>query len=169
MSIPNKEVSQEYVNAISTMDWNEVIESVKDSKNLLEAMWTKDADAVAAGIDKAHKEISSLQYNNENSLACTINLAFYFAREYYTIIREFPSGKGFADLCFIPRKMHTDKPAAVIELKWDKSAEGAISQIKDRQYVEGLKEFQGNLLLVGVNYDKDTKKHTCMIEEFKVG
>ncbi len=52
-------------------------------------MWTKDADAVAAGIDKAHKEISSLQYNNENSLACTINLAFYFAREYYTIIREF--------------------------------------------------------------------------------
>ena len=169
VSIPNKEVSQEYVNAISTMDWNEVIESVKDSKNLLEAMWTKDADAVAAGIDKAHKEISSLQYNNENSLACTINLAFYFAREYYTIIREFPSGKGFADLCFIPRKMHTDKPAAVIELKWDKSAEGAISQIKDRQYVEGLKEFQGNLLLVGVNYDKDTKKHTCMIEEFKVG
>ena len=110
-----------------------------------------------------------LQYNNENSLACTINLAFYFAREYYTIIREFPSGKGFADLCFIPRKMHTDKPAAVIELKWDKSAEGAISQIKDRQYVEGLKEFQGNLLLVGVNYDKDTKKHTCMIEEFNVG
>ena len=169
VSIPNKEVSQEYVNAISTMDWNEVIESVKDSKNLLEAMWTKDADAVAAGIDKAHKEISSLQYNNENSLACTINLAFYFAREYYTIIREFPSGKGFADLCFIPRKMHTDKPAAVIELKWDKSAEGAISQIKDRQYVEGLKEFQGNLLLVGVNYDKDTKKHTCMIEEFNVG
>ena len=147
VSIPNKEVSQEYVNAIRT----------------------KDADAVAAGIDKAHKEISSLQYNNENSLACTINLAFYFAREYYTIIREFPSGKGFADLCFIPRKMHTDKPAAVIELKGDKSAEGAISQIKDRQYVEGLKEFQGNLLLVGVNYDKDTKKHTCMIEEFKVG
>ena len=169
VSIPNKEVSQEYVNAISTMDWNEVIESVKDSKNLLEAMWTKDADAVAAGIDKAHKEISSLQYNNENSLACTINLAFYFAREYYTIIREFSSGKGFADLCFIPRKMHTDKSAAVIELKWDKSAEGAISQIKDRQYVEGLKEFQGNLLLVGVNYDKDTKKHTCMIEEFNVG
>ena len=65
--------------------------------------------------------------------------------------------------------MHTDKPVAVIELKWDKSAEGAISQIKDRQYVEGLKEFQGNLLLVGVNYDKDTKKHTCMIEEFNVG
>lgn len=96
-------------------------------------------------------------------------MRFILLREYYTIIREFPSGKGFADLCFIPRKMHIDKPAAVIELKWDKSAEGAISQIKDRQYVEGLKEFQGNLLLVGVNYDKDTKKHTCMIEEFKVG
>ena len=123
VSIPNKEVSQEYVNSISTMDWHEVIDSVEASKNLLEALWMQDEEAVAAGIDKAHREISILQYNNENSLACTINLAFYFAREYYTIIREFPTGKGFADLCFIPRKMHADKPAVVIELKWEKSAQ----------------------------------------------
>lgn len=123
---------------------------------------------VAAGIDKAHNEISSLQYNDENSLACTINLAFYFAREYYTIIREFPSGKGFADLCFIPRKMHADKPAAVIELKWDKSAEGAIAQIKERQYVTDLKEYHGDLLLAGINYDKKEKKHTCLIEKYHV-
>lgn len=110
VSIPNKEVSQEYVNAISTMDWHEVIDSVEASKNLLEALWMQDEEAVAAGIDKAHREISILQYNNENSLACTINLAFYFAREYYTIIREFPTGKGFADLCFIPRKcMQTNR------------------------------------------------------------
>ena len=53
----------------------------------------------------AHNEISILQYNNENSLSCTIHLAFYFAREYYTIIRELPTGKGFADVCFIPRKI----------------------------------------------------------------
>lgn len=165
VSIPNKEVSQEYVNAISTMDWHEVIDSVEASKNLLEALWMQDEEAVAAGIDKAHREISILQYNNENSLACTINLVFYFAREYYTIIREFPTGKGFADLCFIPRKMHADKPAVVIELKWEKSAQGAIAQIKDRHYTDALKEYRGNLLLAGINYNRETKTHTCVIEQ----
>ena len=125
----------------------------------------QDEETVAAGIDKAHREISILQYNNENSLACTINLAFYFAREYYTIIREFPTGKGFADLCFIPRKMHADKPAVVIELKWEKSAQGAIAQIKDRHYTDALKEYRGNLLLAGINYDRETKTHTCVIAQ----
>ena len=60
-------------------------------------------------LKKAHEEISILQYNDENSLSCTIQLAFYFAREYYTMIREMPAGKGFADICMIPRKKHSDK------------------------------------------------------------
>ena len=165
VTIPNKEVSQEYINAISTMDWVEVTRSVEDSKMLLEALWNMDEKAVAAGIDKAHREISILQYNNENALSCTINLAFYFAREYYTIIRELPTGKGFADICFIPRKIHLDKPAVIIELKWDKTAQGAIRQIKEKQYVDALDEYRGELLLVGINYDKGTKMHTCVIEQ----
>lgn len=164
VSIPNKEVSQEYINAISTMDWHEVIDSVEASRKLLEALWETDEEAVAAGIDQAHEEISILQYNDENVLSCTINLAFYFAREYYTIIRELPSGKGFADICLIPRKLHEDKPAAIIELKWDKTAVGAIEQIKRQGYVDALKDYRGNLLLAGINYDKKTKKHTCVIE-----
>ena len=85
--IPNKEVAQEYINAISTMDWKEVISSINNSRKLLEALWNLDSDKVAAGVDKAHEEISILQYNDENSLSCTISLAFYFAREYYTMIR----------------------------------------------------------------------------------
>ena len=165
VTIPNKEVSQEYINAISTMDWAEVTRSVEDSKMLLEALWNMDEKAVAAGIDKAHREISILQYNNENALSCTINLAFYFAREYYTIIRELPTGKGFADICFIPRKIHLDKPAVIIELKCDKTAQGAIRQIKEKQYVDALDEYRGELLLVGINYDKGTKMHTCVIEQ----
>ena len=165
VTIPNKEVSQEYINAISTMKWSEVTASVEASKILLEALWNLDEKAVAEGIDKAHREISILQYNNENALSCTINLAFYYAREYYTIVRELPTGKGFADVCFIPRKMHFDKPAVIMELKWDKSAKGAISQIKEKQYVDALKEYKGNLLLVGINYEKDTKTHTCVIEQ----
>ncbi|MFQ8995462.1 MAG: PD-(D/E)XK nuclease domain-containing protein [Agathobaculum sp.] len=167
VTIPNKEVSQEYVNAISTMNWHGVIESVQASRRLLEALWTGDADAVAEGIDRAHEEISILQYNDENSLSCTINLAFYYAREYYTIVRELPAGKGFADVCFIPRKLHLDKPAAVIELKWDKSASGALSQIKEKKYGNALKEYHGDLLLVGINYDKATKKHECVIERLR--
>ena len=163
-SIPNKEVSQEYVNAISTMNWHGVADSLGSSRKLLEALWAMDADAVAAGVEKAHEEISILQYNDENSLSCTIHLAFYFAREYYTIIRELPAGKGFADVCMVPRKRYFDKPAIMIELKWDKSAVGALEQIKEKRYGNALKDYQGNLLLVGINYNKITKKHECVIE-----
>mgnify|MGYP004486670781 CR=1 FL=1 len=148
------------------MDWKEVIRSVEDSRKLLEALWNMDENAVALGVERAHQEISALEYNDENSLSCTISLAFYFAREYYTMVRELPTGKGFADVCFIPRKIHLDKPAVIIELRWDKSAKGAINQIKEKHYVEALKDYKGKLLLAGINYDKDTKKHTCMIEEF---
>lgn len=165
VSIPNKEVSQEYVNAISTMDWSGVAGAIQASRRLLEALWAGDAETVAAGIDRAHEEISILQYNDENSLSCTISLAFYFAREYYTIVRELPTGKGFADVCFIPRKLHQDKPAVVIELKWDKNAAGALTQIKEKHYSHALEDFKGNILLVGINYSKDTKKHECVIEQ----
>jgi len=164
VTIPNKEVSQEYVNAISTMNWPEVTRAVEESRELLKALWAQDGAAVAAGIDRAHEEISILQYNDENALSCTIHLAFYFAREYYTIVRELPAGKGFADICLIPRKLHAEKPAAVIELKWDKSAEGALAQIREKRYGEALKEYHGNLLLAGISYDKGTKKHACVIE-----
>ncbi|MBU5480686.1 AAA family ATPase [Blautia sp. MSJ-19] len=164
VKIPNKEVSQEYVNAISTMNWYGVAESVESSRRLLEALWSLDEEAVASGIEKAHEEVSILQYNDENSLSCTINLAFYFAREFYTIVREMPSGRGFADVCMIPRKKHLDKPAVVIELKWDKSVSGALDQIKEKNYGNVLKEYRGKILLVGINYNKKTKKHECAIE-----
>ena len=106
---------------------------------------------VAQGIQRAHFETSHLQYNDENALSYTISLALYAARNYYCVYRELPTGKGFADMVFIPRKKFSDKPALVVELKWDKSAKGAISQIKEKQYVDALKEYQGNLLLVGIN------------------
>lgn len=165
VSIPNREVSMEYVNAISTMDWPEVTRSVMDSKKLLEALWAQDADAVAAGVERAHEEISVLQYNDENSLSCTVTLAFYFAREYYTVVRELPAGKGFADICLIPRRKYADKPAAVIELKWDRGAEGAVSQIREKNYPAALQEYSGELLLAGISYDRKTKKHSCVIEK----
>jgi hypothetical protein len=162
--IPNSEISSEFCNAIESADWKEVIKAVQSSEELLKATWNQDTTAVAKGLEQAHFETSILKYNDENSLACVISLAYYSARTYYTQVRELPTGKGFADLVFLPRKNHLDKPALVVELKWDKSAKGAIAQIKDKNYVKALEDYQGNLLLVGVNYDVKSKKHECEIE-----
>jgi hypothetical protein len=162
--IPNSEVASEFCNAIEDTDWHEVIKAVKDSKKLLQATWNQDAQAVAEGLEQAHFETSILKYNDENSLSCVISLAYYSARTYYTQVRELPTGKGFADIVFLPRKNHLDKPAIVVELKWDKSAEGAIAQIKEKNYGKALEDYQGKLLLVGVNYDVKSKKHECVME-----
>lgn len=169
VSIPNKEIAQEYVNVIEeVVEWTFVAKTVAGSKKLLQAVWNMDGETVAEGIDKVHQEVSILQYNDENALSYTIGLAFYYAREYYTMVRELPTGKGYADICFIPRKLYLDKPALLIELKWNQSVKTAIRQIKEKQYIEGLKEYKGNLLLVGISYEKKRKKHTCVIERVKI-
>lgn len=166
VSIPNAEVRAEFVRAIKGCHWKEVITSIEKSEQLLQATWQCSETEVAQMIDEVHTENTSiLTYNDENSLSCVISLAYYNAVNEYTRIRELPTQKGYADIVYIPKK-YSDKPAMIIELKYDKSAAGAIAQIKEKRYVESLKEYQGNLLLVGINYDKDTKKHICLIEEY---
>ncbi len=110
--IPNKEIVEEFENAMGVGGWPEVI------------------------------------YNDENSLAAAIGLAYYSARKDYVLIREFPSGKGFADIVFLPLP-HTDKPALIIELKYDKSAATALQQIRDRKYTQALERYRGEIVLVG--------------------
>ena len=166
VKIPNNEIRQEYVNSVSASDWGEVSQALKESADVLQAIWQRRPEQVAEGIRIAHFETSHIQYNDENALSYTISLALYAARNFYTVHRELAGGKGFADLVFIPRKKFQEKPALVVELKWDKSAEGAISQIKEREYCRSLEKYQGELLLVGVNYSKKTKEHTCVIEEY---
>ena len=165
--IPNNEIRGEYVNAISVSDWGEVSKALKNSPDLLNAIWQKRSDLVAEGIEQAHFKTSHIQYNDENALSYTISLALYATRNFYTMHREFAGGKGFADIVYIPRKKYPDKPAMVVELKWNKDAAGAIRQIKEKKYCESLKEYQGNLFLIGINYDRKTKKHTCIIEQIK--
>lgn len=162
--IPNYEITQEFVNAIRSAKWDEVVRAVKSSSQLLKATWNLDETAVAAGIEKAHLETSILNYNDENALSYTVSLAYYSARQYYTIVREFPTGKGFADIVFLPRQEMSDKPAMIIELKWNTTAEGAIRQIKSKEYPASLMNYHGNLLLVGISYDKKSKEHECRIE-----
>lgn len=163
--IPNREISKEFYNAVEGAGWQEIIATIKKSRELLESIWRLEEKNVAEGIEQAHYETSVLQYNDENALSYTVSLALYAAREYYTVIREMPTGKGFADIVYIPRKRYADKPAIIVELKRNKSIHGAIAQIKDKQYVKGLEEYKGKLLLVGISYDSITKKHSCVIEE----
>jgi len=146
------------------------MDAIKESDKLLQAILNMEENLVAEGIEMVHeKNTSLLKYNDENALSCVLSLALYTATNYYQINREFPSGKGYADLVFIPNQKAIDKPAIIIELKWNKTADGAIAQIKERNYISALKEYQGNLLLVGINYDKKDKKHECKIECLEYG
>ena len=163
--IPNTEIRREFRNAVTGEHWKEVAAALETSDRLLRATWDGDAEMVAELLDAAHMENTSiLTYNDENSLSCVISIAYYSAMKDYTKIREFPTGKGYADIVFLPKRF-SDKPALIVELKCDDSADGALAQIREKHYTNSLKDYQGNLILVGINYDKKTKTHTCVIEQ----
>lgn len=167
--IPNKEVAGEMVNAIEDNNWKPVVDALKASEQLLLDTLDGNEEAVAQGVDAAHDENTSiLSYNNENSLACVLCIAYYYARNDYVIHRELASGKGFADIVLMPRK-DVESPAIILELKYDKDADSAISQIHRKQYPGKIAEYSGELLLVGINYDKKQKTHQCKIEKIEGG
>lgn len=166
--IPNDEVRSVFWRAIRNDGWEEVIKAVDASEALLKATLEMNEKAVAQMIQEVHMQSSSsLIYNNEISLSSVIALAYYSACRDYTLVRELPTGNGFADMVFLPKRTSLN-PALVVELKWDKTAEGAISQIKSKGYVSVLKEYKGNILLVGINYEKKSRKHQCRIEKFEM-
>lgn len=167
--IPNQEIAQEFRNAIEGPSWDGVIRSLDQSADLLECTWKMDEKAVADHLEVIHNETTSiLKYNDENSLTCVILMAYYSAQAYYMKpIMELPSGRGLADVVYLPKR-NVEKPALIIELKWKKSPEGAIRQIREKQYSSWLENYTGDILLVGINYD-DGKGHTCMIEKYKIG
>jgi len=166
--IPNREVTGEMVNAVRDNNWKHVMDALEQSEQLLQATLEGDCEAVAQGVDAAHDEHTSiLSYNNENSLACVLSIAYFYARNDYVIHRELASGKGFADLVLIPRK-NVDSPAIVLELKYNRDADSAIDQIHCRQYPAKVAQYTGDLLLVGINYDREKKTHECRIERWKM-
>ena len=163
--IPNREVSTEFKNAIVTeTGWDVIATAIKQSERLLKDTIDGKADAVANAIDAIHSDNTSvLQYNDENSLACVLTIAYYTARKDYLMIRELPTGKGFADIVLLPRP-NTKQPAVVLELKFNHSADTAIAQIHKKHYTDSLLQYTGDVVLVGINYDKTTKLHECKIE-----
>ena len=169
--IPNKEILDEFKTSTKGSEWVESFKAFDISQELLEATWAKNCDKVAEILEKAHDLTGNKTYNDEAALSYAVQYAYYAAQKYYTTILELDSGKGYADIVFIPSPKFSDKPAMVIELKYNKDAETALSQIKNRNYPDRLEHYKGNILLVGIDYDKDVlstnkeyKHHRCVIE-----
>ena len=168
--VPNEEIRQELTIAVESRAWSEMLGFWKESESLLDATLNMDEDAVAKQVEKIHREyVSVIQYHNENSLSSVLTVAYLSAMQYYfKPIRELPTGRGFADFVFLPKPEYRDDyPALVVELKWNKKVQTAMQQIKEREYPSSVLNYTGDILLVGINYDKDSKKHQCLIEKYE--
>ena len=164
--IPNSEIRQEWINAITvTEEYETTNRIIQASKELLTETLDGNEEAVAKALDLSHIHVTSNRsYNNEDALQSAIYLSYIYALNKYTVVKEMTSGKGFADVVFIPYV--PDIPAMIIELKHNKSAESAIDQIRKKQYSDSLSHYSGDLLFVGIDYDEKDKTHTCRIEKF---
>ena len=168
--IPNEEIRQELSVAVENSNWDDMLSFERESERLVKATVRCDEKEVVAAIEKIHMNYASIiKYNDENALSSTLAIAYLGAMKYYfKPLRELPTGEGFADIVFIPKPEHRKAyPAFVVELKWDKTAQTAIQQIKDRKYPNSIVDYTGNILMVGINYDKDTKIHKCKIEKYE--
>lgn len=164
--IPNEEVREEFVRAVTTGRHTELAKLIRNSDHLLEATLNMEEEAVAAAIEEAHSAgTAPTFYNNEQALRSVIRVAYLSCVDEFMKIDELPSGHGYADVVFFPKKA-SSMPLLLIELKWNKTEKGAIGQIKNRDYPQALKDYGGEILLVGINYDAKNKKHTCTIEAY---
>ena len=165
--IPNEEIRREFQKSIKQIDRAEAVARVAASVKLLDDTAHGDAAAVATQLERVHAEWPSLHYNTEQALRSTIKLAYFAYADHYLRFEELPAGVGVADIVYFPKR-DSSYPALVVELKWNSSAESAIAQIRDKRYPDAIADYRGELLLVGVSYDKDAapgaRSHTCVIE-----
>ena len=163
--VPNEEVRAELRQAVAQSRHAEVARIVRESDVLLRATWDMDEDAVADAISHAHDDgCAPVYYNDEQALRAVVKSAYIAAADHYATIEELPSGRGLADVVYLPRR-GDPLPALLVELKWDRSPEAAIAQVRDRDYPAVLRGWGGPILLVGITYDRKSKRHTCRIEE----
>ena len=168
--IPNKEVLDVFKSSTKNRDWTVTFRALHNSRKLLEATWNCENNTVAELLEAAHDKAGNRTYHSEAGLSYAVQLAYYAAQDMYTIIPELDTGKGYADLAFIPK--NPDIPAMLIELKYEKDTDTAIDQIHRQKYPDRLELYKGNLILVGINYDKtisndnvEFKHHSCEIEK----
>jgi hypothetical protein len=162
--IPNEEIRQEFIAAVENGKHKELAKLIKTSEWLLKATIRGDEEAVAEAIEETHSAgIAPLFYNDEQALRSVIRFAYISCVDEYLRVEELPTGIGYADVVYIPKK-GSALPVMIVELKMNKSADGAIDQIKNRNYPQALENYGSDVLLVGVSYDEKSKKHTCRIE-----
>lgn len=170
--IPNEEVMDVFKVSTQNKEWDGYFKAFEKSEELLKYTWVCDENKVADLLEEFHNKASNKTYNDETALSYAIQYAYYAAQRYYTTILELDSGKGYADIVYLPSPKYPDKPALLVELKYDKNAKTALTQIKEREYPERLEHYKGNILLIGINYTKETNsnkpdfKHpSCIIEK----
>ena len=162
--VPNEEIRREFENALRKSHHPELAKLVLDSDALLRATLDGNSSAVANALQQAHASAAApLFYNNEQALRAAVKLAYISAIDEYATVEELPSGKGYADLVYLP-KQASPLPALLVELKWNKPADTAIGQIKRRDYPAVLRAWRGETVLVGVTYDEKTGRHEARIE-----
>ena len=167
--VPNEETRLELLNSVKENHWPQYESSLKLSEQVVVATYNKDTETVAKLLSKIHEDkVPALEYNNESALRYVVLMAYLATESYYLApLNEFPTGKGFADIVYLPISANSkSKPALIIELKKDSSAKAALEQIKERDYVSRVKEYTDNILLIGINYDSKNKQHSCTIEEY---
>ena len=167
--IPNEEIRLEFARAIRDDKRPETMQRIRESEQLFLDTIHMNEEAVAAQIEKVHmQETSPLHVHSEDTLRAVLQLAYFSYKDNYLKFEELPAGKGYADIVYLPKKK-SNMPALVIELKWNSSAETAIQQIKNRNYPAALKDYGGDILLVGISYNKDApvdqRKYSCRIEK----
>ena len=169
--IPNREILDEFKTSTKGREWVSTFKAFETSLELLEATWNGDEEKVAELVEDAHNQAGNMTYNDEAALSYGIQLAYYAARKYYTTILELDTGKGYADMVYLPAPQYAEKPTLLIELKYGHSAELAMDQIRRQKYLDRLEHYKGNILVVGINYDRELpadhpeyKHHSCKIE-----
>ena len=170
--IPNQEILDEFKTSTKSEEWISTFRSFEISQELLKATWDKQEEKVAKLLEDAHNQAANKTYHDEAALSYAVQYAYYAAQKYYTTMLELDSGKGYVDIAYLPSPKYPDKPALVVELKYDKTADTAMSQIRRQKYPDRLEHYKGNILLIAIDYDKDVpntntefKHHKCRIEE----
>jgi len=166
--IPNEELRIEFNRLIKRPANKRLSELVRNSEKLLKDTLSGNEEAVASAIVRVRDtNYAPMFYNNEQALRYVIKFAYIICVDYYLKVEELPTGHGIADVVFIPKR-DTSLPAMIVELKWNKTAEGALKQIKENHYPELLSDYVGEMMLVGINYNEETKEHSCKIEKIRI-
>lgn len=174
--IPNKELMLKYEELLLNKEsFGYVYRLARESAKMLKATLAGDTRTMSEILQYVHNtETPILSYNNETELSAVVNLVYLAARDRYRVEREDKAGKGFVDFIFYPYRMN--ELGIILELKVDHTPEEAVRQIKDKEYILRFRGrlgevpgYTGEVLAVGIGYEKKTKKHSCKVEILEAG